>query len=193
MSLIVYRPHELVSLDTPILDFSRNLISLDGHRLVAVACVGPFRVWSALHALLSSAGRLTRPDLMRLIQHGVERDLLFTCLFQCAEPTTGKAMALQLHRPADGFIEISAANPVGRDVKYCGKPGVPFTTLTPPMLAEAPMCALTFAASRAGTLPDMSKHNRLYLSTGDGLTQEFPLTEILERFDNSARMARAAI
>lgn len=192
MAMIVYRPEEMVTLDLPAYAFQRWNITLEGHRLVAAACLGAYRARTALMELLHQSTTWTRSELIAQVKRALEADAPFTCLLQCTGKETGTPKAFQLHRPEGGLLEMSAVSPVGRAVKYASKPGVPFSTFVPAMLAEAPMCALTFAASRAVTLADMGNHNKLYLSTGRAL-QEFTLTEILERFDNTARMARTAI
>lgn len=192
MALIVYSGNELVTLDLPIQSFHHHALTLDGYRLNALACLGPYRVLSELSHLLFRGKSLTRNELVRLVQREIVTQSPYTCLLQCTDPRTDRPHALQLTRAEAGEVTIGAVIPQGSAVKYGSKPGVPFTTLTPPRLAEAPMCALTFAASRAATLPDMSRHNKLHLYTR-GLVQEFALIEILERFDNSARVARTAI
>lgn len=191
MSLIVYRPWELVTLDIPIHMLDRQPIELDGNPVRAIACYGPYRIVAEFIAKLTKLRKVTPSDIQRICSHEIT-DADYTIVMQGCDPSGAKSMGWQVFKRREELAQVGLLTIAKAAMVYCTQPGKPVAGIKPPMLGGEVMSALAYSAMRSASIMSANADSHLLYSDGRVLRQ-MQLTHLLERYDDVTRIARTAV
>jgi hypothetical protein len=195
MSLIVYRPGELVTLDCAIVIIAKQGLTLEGYQVQAITGLGSYRAVQEVCAWMAERRQVSISDLVAFVN---KRNVIYgnvTLFVQCH--------CTQTHKPKAFAVSMLLDNPavyatVGMDrvhspfLWYVYKSGTQLGTYKPARLGGEPMCPFTYVACRCATFPDLLTTSMIHHSNGVDL-KSVTAVSVLERFDNEARIARSIL